>query len=626
VSLSERLRPRASIAAIGLAVLAPLVRAAVGGYLGATPLLVVACGLVLVPFLPAELDRLAVQVAVVPALGVASFATLLTTVSVVGVPLDAVSIPLAVAAFVVPMGLIAIRRFAPRPPARSRRHDVLALAALAAITAFAFASSWDAAYPFEARGTDWGHYLLYAEGVASSGDLLLDDRLAGDEGWVFADPPAVGAVYGSVLILDGVSSWSLTAGIAVVSALAVLSVFAAGAVLWGNGAGLVAAGAYAVAPIRLGPSHWHGLGTMLAILFVPLVLLSLALLFRGARGRRHAVFLAAALVGVAVTHSTSAVVVAVLVALVPVVDLVVRLARGRSDLRVALHGWWSEGVLRPLALAVALACILGAGVIVHLWRQARALGAPVDYRFLDPHWLSRAALETYFGRAFLLLSIAATVLVLTSRRLRGDPALLALASLGLACVVVSQLWRAHVSFEYQRVVYYAGVGIALVVGAAFVRYRAHLVWAAVAVLALILVARSSVGLRLPERVVRGEPRDAAVSGLTAFRTMLDRGAIADTERVVSDGCFQFAVPYLVRRPTLAAFSERQVGFVDRLPVARQATVILSGEPEGRALASRLGVRYAVADPACVPDLAAQVHGTTVLANDGVTVVRLPASG
>ena len=625
MTLSDRLRPRAAVAAVALAVLAPLVRALVGGYLGVTPLLVVACGLVLVPFLPAELDRLSVQVAVLPALGLASFAALLTTVSIVGVPLDAVSIPLAVVAFVLAVALVATRRATPRAVG-PRRAELLALAGLVAITAFAFASSWDAAYPFEARGTDWGHYLLYADEVASSGDLLLDDRLAGEDGRVFADPPAVGAVYGSFLILDDVSSWSLTAGIALVSALAVLSVFAAGSALWGTGAGLVAAGAYAVAPIRLGPSHWHGLGTMLAMIFVPLVVLSLALLFRGARGRQHALFLAVALVGVAVAHSTSAVVVAALVAVAPLVDLVARLAAGRGDPRSALRGWWDDGVLRQLALSVALACVLGAGVIAHLWRQARALGEPVDYRFLDPDWLNRAALETYFGRAFLVLSLTAIVVVLTSRRLRHDPALLALAALALACVLVSQLWRAHVAFEYQRVVYYAGVGLALLLGAAFVRYRAHLVWVVVVVLALVVVARSSVGLKLPERVARTEPRDAAVSGLTAFREMLDRGAIPDTKRVVSDGCFQFAVPYLVRRPTLAAFSERQVGFADRLPLARQAAVILSGEPEGRALASRLGVRYAVADPLCVPDLAAQVHGTTVLANDRVTVVRLPSAG
>ena len=82
-------------------------------------------------------------------------------------------------------------------------------------------------------------------------------------------------------------------------------------------------------------------------------------------------------------------------------------------------------------------------------------------------------------------------------------------------------------------------------------------------------------------------------------------------------------PYLVRRPTLPAFSERQVGFVDRLPLARQAAAVLAGGPEGAALAARLGVRYAVADPGARPIWRERLDGTTVVANEGVVVVRLP---
>ena len=215
--------------------------------------------------------------------------------------------------------------------------------------------------------------------------------------------------------------------------------------------------------------------------------------------------------------------------------------------------------------------------------------------------------------------------MLTSRRLRADPALLALLALGLACVAVSQLWRAHVAFDYQRVVYYAGVGLALLLGAAFVRYRAHVAgsrswcWRSSSSRGAPWVCGCRNGSSAPSPATRRSP------GSLAFRAMLDRGALPETERIVSDGCFQFAVPYLVRRPTIPAFSERQVGFVDRLPLARQAAAILAGEPGGAALASRLGVRYAVADPLCAPDLAERLHGTTVLANDGVVVVRLPPS-
>jgi hypothetical protein len=84
------------------------------------------------------------------------------------------------------------------------------------------------------------------------------------------------------------------------------------------------------------------------------------------------------------------------------------------------------------------------------------------------------------------------------------------------------------------------------------------------------------------------------------------------------------VPYLLRRPTIPVFSERQVGFVDRLPLARKAATILAGGPEGAALAERLDVGYAVADPECAPDLAARLHGTTVVRNEDLVVVRLPS--
>jgi hypothetical protein len=625
VSPARGPRHRVAAAAVALVALALVARAVAGDFLGATALLVVACGLAVVPYLPAELDRLSVWCSVVPSLGLASFAAVLTTASILGIRLDGVSIPLAVAAFVVPVALGSTRLPSrPRGSPAPLRRELLALLALGAIVAFALASSWDIAYPFQARGTDWGHYLLYADEVATQGDLLIDDPLAGEPDRVFADPPAVGALYGSLLLLDGVSSWSLTAGLVVLAALTVMSVYAAAAALWGSGAGLVAAGTYAVAPIRLDPAYWHGLGTVVGMLFLPLVLLSLALLFRGVRGRRVVLLLAVALLGVATAHSTSAVVVGVLVVVAPLLDLVVRMIGGRRELRPAVRGWWREGVLRPLALAVGIACVLGAGIVTHLALQARALGRPVDYRFLDPGWFDRAAVEHYFGATFLVVAVAAVALVLSSARLRHDAAMLALASLLVACVAVSQLWRVHVSFDYQRVVYYVGVGLALLVGAAFARRSARVLWIGVFVLALVVVARSSVGLRLPERVLRSEPRDAAVSGLQSFREQLDGGALPATQRLVTDGCLHFAVPYLVRRPTMPAFGERQVGFVDRLPLARQAAAILAGGPGSASLAGRLGVRYAVADPECEPELAKRLHGTTVLANEGVVVVRLPA--
>jgi hypothetical protein len=414
--------------AVALLVLDALLRVVVGGpYVGSSLLLLAACGLTLLPLLPAELQRPSIRLAVVPALAVGAFSVLLTTVSIVGVRLTETSIRVAVFAFVVAVAAVAASvGSAVAPVARkglprwSPRREVAAVALLLAVAAFALASSWDVAYPFQARGTDWGHYLLYADEVAAQEHLLIDDPLAGEDDRVFADPPAVGALYGSSLILDGVSSWSLTAGIVVLSALTVLSVYAAAATFWGAGAGLAAAAAYGVAPIRLDPMYWHGLGTTLALLFVPIVLLGIGLLFRRGGDGRTTGLLAVGLASVAAAHATSAVVVIVFVVLASVVDLARRLATGRG-LSPALRSWWRVGLLRPVAAAAALGLVLGAGVAAHIQLQASALGRPVSYRFLGTDWLDRAAVEGYYSWQFLGLVAVALVLVASSRRLRGDP-------------------------------------------------------------------------------------------------------------------------------------------------------------------------------------------------------------
>jgi hypothetical protein len=145
-----------------------------------------------------------------------------------------------------------------------------------------------------------------------------------------------------------------------------------------------------------------------------------------------------------VAHSTSAIIVAAFVVGAVLLDVALRLIRGRARPRTALAHCWHDGIVAPVAAAVALAYVLGAGVVAHLWLQARVLGRPVSYRFLDPHWIDRAALDGYYGAPFLVLSLIALALVLTRRTLRHDRAMPALAALALGCVAVSQLWRLEV--------------------------------------------------------------------------------------------------------------------------------------------------------------------------------------
>ena len=80
----------------------------------------------------------------------------------------------------------------------------------------------------------------------------------------------------------------------------------------------------------------------------------------------------------------------------------------------------------------------------------------------------------------------------------------------------------------------------------------------------------------------------------------------------------------MRKPTLTAFGARQVGFGNRLALAQKASTVLEGGSEGRRLAASLGVRYAVADPRCTPDLPSRLGAQAITETDELVVVQLPA--
>lgn len=614
-------------ATIALALLALdiLLRLVLGGpYRGATVLLLAACAVVLLPLLPAALARPSLRTAVAPALALGSFTLVVTTVSTLGIPLTETSIRAAVVVFVVACTAIAMPLGQAGQTARSSgKHEVAAVAMVLALAAFSFASAWDVVGPFPPRGTDWGHYFLYADEVAQQRSLLIDDPFSGQPGEVFADPVMVGALYGSVLVLDGVPSSSLSPGAAVASGLSTMSVVAAAGGLWGIGAGLAAGGLYSVAPIRMNPMYWHGLATTLALVFLPLVVLALGLLFRGRRDRRTVGLLGFGMVAVAAAHTTTTVVLVAAVAAAVVLDA----ARAALDHRNAgerfIRRWWRRGLIAPVTVAVLGAAVLGAGVGAHVLRQTRRLGDPVDYRFFEPDWLSWHALVEYLSTGFIALAVAA-VLVLAWRRPSADPALLAVAALVVGCVAVSQLWRLGVPYEYRRVVYPFGLALVLIVGAATARVR----WTVVVPLGLLAcayLAHASVGFRLPQRLLAERvPESSAPAALQALRSRIERGELPDTRLVVADRCLHFIVPYLLKRPTIAAFEEWQVGFENRLPMARKATAVIAGGPAGTRVARELGVGYVVADPRCTPHPAPGLGGIPVVERADVMVVRLPA--
>jgi hypothetical protein len=610
--------PREHVAAPGLLALDAVIRLVAGGpYPGAMLLLLLACGVSLLPLLPQELASPSLRLAVSPALALGSFALLLTTVSVVGIRLTELSIRLSVLAFVVVLAACA-RIVRPREHSWSAKKEGIAVAALVGVVCVSLAAGWDVVEPFPPPGSDWGYYLLHADEIEAQGRLAPDNPYAVGEVRTLGSYPGVGAVYGSVRILDGVSSESLARGIVVAVALTPLAVYAAVAALWGIGAGLLAAAAYAVAPIHLEPLYWHGLGTTVALLFVPLVVLALALQYRGRRDPRVVGFLGFSLAAVAVMHSASVGLVAVLLGLVLLADVLGGLVR-----RPGARSWWREGMSKQVLSGIAVGCALGAGVIVHLRQQAAELGSPVSYRFYDSDWLDSTTLEYYFSWPFLGLACVSLVLVAWNRDVRRDRALAAVAALVLSSVLLSQLWRIHVAFEYRRVVYYVAPALVILIGIAVSRMRPRWLWVAGYAVVAAYIAHVSIGLRLPERLLEGrEERSETVDALRELGVNLSEAASDGRSVVVADGCLGVRVPYLVQSPTTIAFEDWQVGFTKLVPEARAAKTVLRGGPEGRRLAEELGVRYAVVDPRCTPNVEADLSGTTIFRGDELLIVEL----
>jgi hypothetical protein len=285
--------------------------------------------------------------------------------------------------------------------------------------------------------------------------------------------------------------------------------------------------------------------------------------------------------------------------------------------------WWQEGMAKPVLSGIAAACLFGAGVIVHLRQQAAALGSPVSYRYYDSAWLDTETVEYYFSWPFLALALASLMLVGWSRYLRRDPALAALAALVLSTILVSQLWRIHVAFEYRRVVYYLAPALVVLIGIGVGRMRPRWLWVAGYAVVLAYIAHVSVGLRLPERLLRrGEERSATVDAIRALRLELEQTNPSRRSLILADGCLGVRIPYLVRWPTTIAFEDWQAGFTKLVPEARAARTVLRGGQAGHRLAGKLGVRYILVDPRCTPDVETALGGSTIFRGDELLIVEL----
>jgi hypothetical protein len=574
--------------------------------------LVLAPGLALAPLLPARVRTSPVAtLACAPALGIAASSILLVSLSSAGASLDGAVVRIALAAMVL-VGLLLPWPEADRPPERA---DLPVAGGLLAALALGVLLQQQVIGGDPIPGNDWAKYLLYADEIAARGELLIDNPF-----WMlgvpFREDPAVPALYGAFLSLSGEPASVLTHGIWVFAVISILSVFAFTRAFWGDLAGVIAAGLWAVLPISHDILGWHGAPNLAAICLLPAVLAYLTEMAAAGSGRLgngrgglewgEIVGFALFLVAVAATHRLSALVAGMTL----VVVLAVGATRGRA-----------RSIARDLGWTAIVAAALAPGVAYDLIERARTFGGTQGYQAYLTTKVNLGPLVGDLTVVFTVLAVAA--LALAVRWSGRDRSIVTLLCLLAVIVALAYSWILEIPVAYFRMAYFLPLVLAPVVAvvlARLLRPPQAAVAGGVVALAIAALAWSQAG---NVRDFYAFTSRASLRGLDAVSAELQPGEV-----VVTDRCWSFQATWLLRTRTLAALEPEDIQPKAELRLARQARAVLDGTPEGLAVARRLDVRYLLVDPTCTDarsrPLEPPAVGTPVFVSKRLVVLRLAA--
>ncbi len=566
--------------------------------------LVLAPGLALAPLLPARVRESPLAVlAAAPVLGFAASSVALITLSSAGVALDPTAIRLVLAS------IVACGLFLPWPEAARlpNRADLPVAGGLALALALGALLQQHVIGGDPIPGNDWAKYLLYADEISSRGELLIDNPF-----WMlgvpFREDPGVPALYGSFLSLSGEPASVLAHGIWFFAIASILAIFAFVRAFWGDLAGVIAAGLWAVLPISHDILAWHGAPNLAAICLLALMLVYLAELASGRLERGEAVGFGLLLVALAATHRLSTLVGAMAIA----VTLAWALAAADPDTRRA--------IVRGSGVTALAALVLSPGVLYDLIERARTFGGTQDYR---AYLSAKVNLGPVAGDLSVIFTVLAVGALVFAVRLAGrDRAVAALLSLLAVVIALAYSWVFQIPTAYFRMAYYLPLALVPLVALALVsllRPRHAVAAGALASLAIAVFAWFQ-GSNV--RDFYAFTNQTSLRGLDAVSATL-----RPNEVVVTDRCWSFQATWLLHTRTLPALEPEDIQPKAELRRARQARAVLDGTPEGLALARRLGVRYLVVDPTCTDTRERPTRppavGTPMFVSKRLVVLRLP---
>jgi hypothetical protein len=405
-------------------------------------------------------------------------------------------------------------------------------------------------------------------------------------------------------VMGGQSATVLVHGIWVFAVVAVLTAFAFVRTLWGAAAGVVAALLWAVLPISQDILGWHGLPNLAALSILLLVMLYGACLFIGRLSLAECAGFALLLIALAATHRLSLVV-------------------GAGALAAMLGTAFVLGDLGRMAGSVgrvaAAVVLLGGGVAYDLVERQRTFGGTLSYA--DYKASKLPVVHTAKDLTLVFTAAALIALVVAVRRVGRDRALIpVLAMLGIT-LAGAYAWIVHLPLGYLRMAYYLPLALVPLVAFALAELRrARTTVVTGAVLALVVAAFAWPAAH-NVRFFYGFTNATSLRGLDAVAAQLRPGEV-----VVTDRCWSFLATWLLHTRTLPALYPVDIQPKAELARAEEAHAILDGTPRGRALARRLGIRFALVDPTCPdPDgnaLAPPRVGTPAFTSERLLVLRL----
>lgn len=552
--------------------------------------LVAAPGLALRPFLPRQLGPVG-RWAAVPVVGCAAASIVVISASTLGIALTGLSVRLLLGAVAV-AAILAARRLATDqvPVGTGERSSVAVGLALVAILCVSVGLQSRVIGGDPVPGNDWAHYLLYPDQIARQGSISIDNPYWMLGGQPFRDDPALGALYGSFVLMSGEHASVLAHGIWFFALLAIVSVFMFASALGGATAGLLAAAVYAAIPMNETILGWHGLGNLYGLALIPLALLPLAWALRGTADKRSSALLALALVALAAAHRLSFVVACLALAAAGLLGLA--LSRRRRELLAF--------ALRAFAFAVPLGLL----VAVDLRHRSQGAGGVQSYKLYLATKLNFASAVSDLTPVVGALGVLALVLLLV--RMRIDRGLLVLYGLALAAAVLAYAWILHFPTSYHRAVYFLplvlapAIALALMWVARLPRVRATapaLAVPLVGAVALLLAGATATTAYHRAATVRAYYDWATPPSLRGLALVARR--MTPHEPVVTDRCWSFLVPWLMKRPVLAGLEPADILPAWEARPAAEARRILYGRPaDARAEARRHRIRFALINPGC----------------------------